>query len=182
MTTNGKPDTAARIRSFVKRPGRLTRGQKRALESLWPRFGLAATATIDFDTLFGRSHGDRVLEIGYGDGDSLVALAAAHPDYRVLGCEVHEPGIGHCLLAIEEAGLENVRLIGADAVDLLTAQIGPAALERINLYFPDPWPKKRHHKRRLFSLEFLALADRALSIDGTLHIATDWAPYAEHVD
>ncbi|MEM8983534.1 MAG: tRNA (guanosine(46)-N7)-methyltransferase TrmB [Pseudomonadota bacterium] len=171
-----------RVRSFVKRPGRLTAGQRRALDELWPRFRISADERLDFDALFNRSDGLRVFEIGYGDGDSLVAMASAHPDYRIVGCEVHEPGVGHCLIGIEENGLTNVRLVAADAVDLLNDRLAPGSLDRMNLYFPDPWPKKRHHKRRLFSAAFLASAARVLSAGGRLHVATDWAPYAEHVD
>ena len=181
---NDATDKAAgrRVRSFVKRPGRLTTGQKRALSDLWPTYGVDATATINFDALFERSDGARVLEIGYGDGESLVAMANANPQLRILGCEIHEPGIGHCLLGLESIGASNVRLIATDAVELMTERLAPASLERINLYFPDPWPKKRHHKRRLVDANFLTLAARVLVGTGTLHIATDWAPYAEHVD
>ena len=171
-----------RIRSFVKRPGRLTSGQRRALTELWPVYGIEADGALDFDELFDGRAGPRVLEIGYGDGDSLIAMAASQPALRIIGCEIHEPGIGHCLIGIEEHALANVRLLAADAVEVLGERLAPASLERINLYFPDPWPKKRHHKRRLFGAEFLSLADRALTADGALHIATDWAPYAEHVD
>ncbi|MEM1263884.1 MAG: tRNA (guanosine(46)-N7)-methyltransferase TrmB [Pseudomonadota bacterium] len=170
------------IRSFVKRPGRLTAGQRRALDELWPKHGATADGPIDFAALFGRPTGLRVFEIGYGDGDSLVALAAANPGYRIIGCEVHEPGIGHCLIGIEENGLTNVRLITADAVDLLNERFAAGTLDRVNLYFPDPWPKKRHHKRRLFGPVFLDSVARVLAAGGHLHVATDWAPYAEHVD
>ncbi len=171
-----------RIRSFVKRPGRMTPGQKRAFPELWPRYGLAADSDIDFAALFPEQTGPRILDIGYGDGDALVALAARHTDARLVGCEVHEPGIGHCMLGLDAGQLTNVRLIAADAVDVLERQIAAGSLDRINLYFPDPWPKKRHHKRRLFGELFLTLCARALDTDGALHVATDWAPYAEHVD
>ncbi len=171
-----------RIRSFVRRPGRLTTGQRKALETLWPKFGIESIDELaDWSSLFGRSGVPRLLEIGYGDGESLVALAAAKPEVDVLGLEIHEPGIGHCLLGIEDNDLGNVRLLAADAIDVLESATPPGSLSRINVYFPDPWPKKRHHKRRLLNPSFLTLAARALPTDGTLNVATDWAPYAEHI-
>ncbi|HSG59418.1 MAG TPA: tRNA (guanosine(46)-N7)-methyltransferase TrmB [Woeseiaceae bacterium] len=170
------------IRSFVRRAGRLTASQQRALDELWPRWGVDCAATaLDLDALFGR-HAPRVLEIGFGNGESLVRQAADHPEQDFIGIEVHEPGVGHCLLAIRDAGISNLRLISHDALDVLTRQIPPASLARINLYFPDPWPKKRHHKRRILQPSFVELcADRLIS-GGALHIATDWANYAEHID
>ena len=160
----------------------MTGSQQRALRELLPRYGVAfENATLDLDTLFGR-HAPRVLEIGFGNGDSLLAMAAANPDIDYLGVEVHKPGVGHCLLGIERAGLDNLRVIGHDAIDVLREQIPAASLARVNLYFPDPWPKKRHHKRRIVAPAFLELIASRLAPDGALHIATDWQDYARHID
>ena len=123
-----------------------------------------------------------VLEIGFGNGETLVQQAAANPDLNFLGVEVHEPGVGHCLLKAREASIDNLRLIMHDAVEVLSRQIPPLSLERVNIYFPDPWPKKRHHKRRILQPAFLELIHSRLRPDGALHIATDWANYAEHID
>jgi len=170
------------IRSFVRRAGRMTPAQEAAIKRLWPRFGIDfAAAPLDLEGLFGR-HAPRVLEIGFGNGDTLVEQAAMAPDTDFIGIEVHEPGVGHCLRRIESAGIGNLRLICHDAVEVLARQLPPASLARINLYFPDPWPKKRHHKRRIVNDAFLALAARALADGGCLCIATDWAPYAAHID
>lgn len=169
------------IRSFVRRAGRLTASQQRALDELWPRWGVDCAATaLDLDALFGR-HAPRVLEIGFGNGESLVRQAADHPEQDFIGIEVHEPGVGHCLLAIRDAGISNLRLISHDALDVLTRQIPPASLARINLYFPDPWPKKRHHKRRIIQARFMNLLHRKMAPGAILHIATDWQPYAHHI-
>ena len=182
VSENDNSNRSRRIRSFVRRQGRLTPGQKRAWDALWPVFGLdAAAAPLDLDALFGRASPTRVFEIGYGDGESLVALATEMPDADFLGAEIHEPGVGHCLLGIEANELTNVRLIAADAIDIMQSQLAAGSLQRINLYFPDPWPKKRHHKRRIVQDSFLALTARCLAEQGRLHIATDWAPYAEHI-
>ena len=170
------------MRSFVRRAGRVTAGQQRALAELWPRWGVEKPATaLDLDTLFGR-HAPRVLEIGFGNGDVLVSMAARYPAQDFLGVEVHEPGVGHCLLGLERAGLTNVRLIREDAIVVLQDWLAPACLDRVNLFFPDPWPKKRHHKRRIVQPTFLALVAARLKPDGLLHMATDWAPYAEHME
>ena len=170
------------IRSFVRRAGRLTASQQRALDELWPLWGVDySPAELDLDALFGR-RAPRALEIGFGNGESLVQQAADHPEQDFIGIEVHEPGVGHCLLAIREAGIRNLRLIAHDAVDVLGHQIPPASLARINLYFPDPWPKKRHHKRRILQPSFVELCAERLAPGGALHVATDWANYAEHID
>jgi tRNA (guanine-N7-)-methyltransferase len=169
-----------KIRSFVKRPGRLTAAQARARTSLLPRYSLAAgSSPIDLDQEFGR-HAPHVLEIGFGDGESLVTAAINHAELDYLGVEVHEPGIGHALLLLERAGVANVRIVEGDAVELLS-RFAAASFAAVNLFFPDPWPKKRHHKRRIVQAPFLAALARVLSPGGLLHVATDWADYAEHV-
>jgi tRNA (guanine-N7-)-methyltransferase len=166
------------IRSFVLRAGRITGAQKRALEELLPRYGIPfAPGPLDLDRCFGRA-APRVLEIGFGNGDTLVELAAAAPDRDFIGVEVHPPGVGHCLLEIESRGLRNVRVIAHDAVEVLSQQVAPASLDEVLLYFPDPWPKKRHHKRRIVQPEFAALVADRLKPGGSFKLATDWEPYA----
>lgn len=170
------------VRSFVKRVGRMTPAQERALRELWPEFGIAfSEEQLDLHAAFGRT-APRVLEIGFGNGESLVEQASANPAVDYIGIEVHDPGVGHCLLHIEKAGVSNVRLINHDAVEVMSLQIPDGALSRINLYFPDPWPKKRHHKRRLVQPAFLELAAQKIEAAGSLHLATDWQNYAEHID
>lgn len=170
------------IRSFVRRAGRMTPSQQRALDDLWPAFGIEySESTLDFESVFGRN-APVVLEIGFGNGETLVQQAAERQDADFVGIEVHEPGVGHCLLQARDAAVTNLRLIRHDAIEVLQHQIPPGSLSRVNLYFPDPWPKKRHHKRRIVQPAFLDLvADRLIS-GGSLHIATDWANYAEHID
>jgi tRNA (guanine-N7-)-methyltransferase len=170
------------IRTFVKRTGRMTVAQSRALRELWPKYGLDfSEARIDFERIFARS-APLVFEIGFGDGESLVQQAAMHPQLDYLGVEVHEPGAGHCMMLADRNGLDNIRIVIHDALDVLHFQVPDSRLSRINLYFPDPWPKKRHHKRRIVQTEFLQLAARKLKAGGSLHIATDWENYAEHID
>jgi tRNA (guanine-N7-)-methyltransferase len=170
------------IRSFVKRTGRVTPSQERALSDLWPRYGIDYEPDLlDLDAVFGR-HADRVLEIGFGNGDTLVQAAADNTEIDYIGLEVHDPGVGHCLLKARDKGISNLRVIVHDAIDVLRDQVADGTLSRINLYFPDPWPKKRHHKRRIINVPFLALAATKLRPGGTLHIATDWENYAEYID
>ena len=170
------------IRSFVRRAGRLTGSQQRALEKLWPDMGIGIEAgALDFTEVFGRT-APVVLEIGFGNGETLVKQAVEHPEWDFLGIEVHEPGVGHCLIKAREAGVSNLKLIMQDAVDVLAEQVPPLSLSRVNLYFPDPWPKKRHHKRRILQPAFLERLASRLRPGGTLHIATDWEDYAEHID
>ena len=170
------------VRSFVRRAGRMTEAQRRALDELWPRFGIDfRSGRIDLDAVFGRA-APRVLEIGFGNGESLVEQAASHAASDFLGIEVHEPGVGHCLIAARDADIDNLRVIVHDAIEVLETGIGHRTLARINLYFPDPWPKKRHHKRRIVTPAFLELCAARLGPGGSLNIATDWAGYAEHID
>jgi tRNA (guanine-N7-)-methyltransferase len=183
MTKEREQATARRtIRSFVRRAGRMTPSQQRALDELWPDYGVDYSDTpFDFNEMFGRT-APIVMEIGFGNGESLVELAAASPDQDYLGIEVHEPGVGHCLLKAQEVDLQNLKLVAHDAVEVLKNQVPSGSLSRVNLYFPDPWPKKRHHKRRIVQLDFVELIADKLGDGGTLNIATDWANYAEHID
>ncbi|HEY5101938.1 MAG TPA: tRNA (guanosine(46)-N7)-methyltransferase TrmB [Steroidobacteraceae bacterium] len=166
------------VRSFVTRAGRLTDAQQRALLELWPKYGLAFDAKpFDLDAIFGR-HAERVLEIGFGNGDHLAALAAVHPERDYLGIEVHRPGVGRLLLSIEQRGITNLRIVCHDAVEVLAMQIPRRALTEVLILFPDPWPKKRHHKRRLIQDAFIAMLAERLGPAGMLRLATDWEPYA----
>ena len=176
---NVSPTSARRaIRSFVRRGGRTTPAQQRALTELWPRFGLETTEqALEFESVFDR-RAPRTLEIGFGNGDTLVALAAADPRRDFIGVEVHAPGVGRCLLGAAAAGLTNLRIVRRDAVELLQGAIADAALDEVLIYFPDPWPKKRHHKRRLVQPDIVALLARRLRLGGRLRLATDWEPYA----
>ena len=169
------------IRSFVVRAGRMTVAQERAWVELWPRYGIeTGRAVLDFTAIFGRL-APRTLEIGFGNGETLVALAAAHPDRDYVGVEVHRPGVGHLMLRAHELGLSNVRVICRDAVEVLQHCIAERSLDEVLLYFPDPWPKKRHHKRRIVQPDFVALVASRLQAGGVLRMATDWQPYAEHM-
>ena len=169
------------VRSFVMRAGRITDAQRRALAELWPRFGLSyGPQLLDLTALYGRE-APSTLEIGFGNGEHLAARAQAEPGRNFLGVEVHRPGIGHLLLAATAASLDNLRVIDHDAVEVLQDQIAPDTLDEIQILFPDPWPKTRHHKRRLIQPEFAALAASRLRTGGWLRLATDWAPYAEHM-
>jgi tRNA (guanine-N7-)-methyltransferase len=166
------------IRSFVTRAGRITPAQERALVTLWPKYGVEPGAQrLDCAALFGRE-APRTIEIGFGNGENLLALARAHPERDYLGVEVHRPGVGRLLLGLEAHGLANVRLICHDAVEVLARQIAPGTVQEILILFPDPWPKKRHHKRRLIQRAFVELAASRLSMGGVLRLATDWEPYA----
>ena len=169
-----------KVRSYVHRPGRATSGQRRALTDLWPRFGVdEKVGPIDLPALFGRE-APRVLDIGFGDGEALVTTAINYPAIDYLGVEVHEPGVGHLLLLLERSGATNVRVIRRDAAEVLPQLLPNASFAAVNLFFPDPWPKSRHHKRRLVQPPFIAEVARVLADDGLLHIATDWADYARH--
>lgn len=168
-----------RIRSFVRRPGRITASQRRALERLWPLHGVEFRQTcVNLDDVFGRA-APRVLDIGFGNGEALVSMAVRSPQVDFLGVEVHEPGIGHLLALLERARLTNVKIIDRDVVDVIDQMLEPASFDAINVFFPDPWPKKRHHKRRLVSDAFVAKLANIAKPDALLHLATDWQPYAE---
>jgi tRNA (guanine-N7-)-methyltransferase len=166
------------IRSFVIRAGRITPAQERAFVALWPKYGVEPTLQgLDCGALFGRA-APRTVEIGFGNGENLLRLAREHPERDYLGVEVHRPGMGRLLLALAEHGLTNVRVICHDAVEVLARLIAPQAVQEILILFPDPWPKKRHHKRRLIQHAFVELAASRLSAGGVLRLATDWEPYA----
>lgn len=169
------------VRSFVIRGGRATVAQQRALDELWPRYGVEfAPQAIDLDQMFGRV-APRMLEIGFGAGEALLAFAQAHPELDCIGVEVHKPGVGHLLLGAEAARLSNLRIICHDAVEVLQQQLAPGSIQLIHIFFPDPWPKKRHHKRRLIQPGLVQLLARVLAVNGTLRLATDWEPYAMHM-
>lgn len=169
------------IRSYVIRAGRITDAQRRALEEYWPRFGIEfEPGWLDLDRCFARA-APRTLEIGFGNGEHLLQRAAAQPDRDFLGIEVHQPGVGHLLLAAAKAQLTNLKVIAHDAVEVLEQQIAPGVLDEVQLLFPDPWPKKRHHKRRLVRPEFARLIASRLTAAGRFHLATDWEPYAQQM-
>ncbi len=179
---DGKREEQRRaIRSFVLRQGRVSDAQRRAVDELLPRFGVPfQNALLDLDRLFGR-RAPRILEIGFGMGETTAAIAQAHPENDYLGIEVHTPGVGALLRRIAELGLSNVRLIQHDAVEVLQHMIALQALDGVYIFFPDPWPKKRHHKRRLVQAPFLALLALRMKPGATLHLATDWEDYALHM-
>lgn len=159
----------------------MTPAQREALDVLWERYGVSPPAAVfDLDALFERS-APRILEIGFGMGDALVAMAQAHPEQDYVGIEVHRPGIGSLLRQLEVQKLSNVRVICADAVQVLELHIPDNSLDAVHLFFPDPWPKRRHHKRRMVQSTFMALVARKLKSGGCFHFATDWQEYAEHV-
>jgi tRNA (guanine-N7-)-methyltransferase len=169
------------IRSFVVRAGRMTTAQERAWRELWPLWGVDEEGgPLDFAATFARE-APVTVEIGFGNGESLVALAADQPDRNFLGLEVHPPGVGHLLLRCEAERLSNVRVVCEDAVEVLRQRVADASVDEVLLYFPDPWPKKRHHKRRIVQAPFVELVASRLRIGGTFRMATDWQPYAEHM-
>ena len=169
------------IRSFVLRQGRTTEAQKRAFTDHWPRLGLDYTGQlVNFDAAFGRQ-APRVLEIGFGNGEQVEFAAANEPDRDFIGIEVHGPGVGRLLNALSTAGIGNVRIYQHDAVEVLHHEIANASLDEVRIYFPDPWHKKRHHKRRLVQPPLVSLVCDKLKAGGKLHLATDWENYAEQM-
>jgi tRNA (guanine-N7-)-methyltransferase len=172
-------DSARSIRSYVIRAGRMTPAQRRALDELWPRYGVEfAPEVLQLEQLFARS-APCTLEIGFGNGDHLLERALAEPHINFLGVEVHPPGVGHLLMSVARAGISNLRIIAHDAVMVLQQQIGADSLNEVQLLFPDPWPKARHHKRRIVQPEFVACVAARLRPGGHFHLATDWEPYAD---
>ena len=179
MDTTAAPHRA--IKSFVLRQGRVTKAQEEALTNLWPVFGIEPGDTaLDFPTLFGRV-APVTLEIGFGNGDSLAQMAAAAPERDFIGIEVHTPGVGHLLKLIGDQGLQNVRVMNTDAVEILQQRIPVHSLDGVQLFFPDPWHKKKHHKRRIVQLPFVSLLASRLQTGGVFHMATDWENYAEYM-
>jgi tRNA (guanine-N7-)-methyltransferase len=173
--------TQRHIRSFVLRAGRMTPGQERALTELWPSYGVdLGDDPLDLEATFGR-HAPRCLEIGFGVGEVIGSLAENNPHIDYLGVEVHRPGVGRLLLRAAQANLRNLRVICHDAVEVLKDQIGDGCLDEILVFFPDPWHKKRHHKRRLIDPAFVDLAAAKLRAGGVLRLATDWQAYAEQM-
>lgn len=170
-----------RIRSFVLRQGRFTPAQQRAFDQHWARYGFDYSGQPrDFPATFGRDT-SRVLEIGFGNGEQLLHSAQAESARDFIGVEVHRPGVGRLMNALADAGVGNVRLYNHDAVEVLEHEIAPGALDEVRIYFPDPWHKKRHNKRRLIQPAFLELLATRVARGGRLHLATDWADYAEHM-
>jgi tRNA (guanine-N7-)-methyltransferase len=187
MTEDQSPDRSQSapsrrsVRSFVIRGGRATAAQQRALDELWPRYGVEfGPQPLDLDQIFAR-RAPRMLEIGFGAGEALLSFAQAHPELDCLGVEVHKPGVGHLLLGAQAAELRNLRIICHDAVEVLQQQLAPGSIQLVHIFFPDPWHKKRHHKRRLIQPEFVELLARVLAVAGTLRLATDWEHYAMHM-
>jgi tRNA (guanine-N7-)-methyltransferase len=169
------------VRSYVLRGGRMGTGQQRALAELAPRWVLPyADAALDTAAVFGR-RAPLVFEIGFGMGQATAAIAAAQPEIDFIGVEVHEAGVGALLQRIEADGLTNLRIVRHDAVEVLRSMIAPSSLAAVHIFFPDPWPKKRHWKRRLIQPPLVALVASRLATDGVLHCATDWQPYAEQM-
>jgi tRNA (guanine-N7-)-methyltransferase len=176
----GEPAPRRGIRSFVMRAGRATAAQQRALEELWPMYGIDVTTVLDLDRIFGR-RAPRMLEIGFGAGEALHAFAQSHPQIDCLGIEVHRPGVGHLMLSAHASELKNVRVIARDAVEVLREQLLPASIDFAHVFFPDPWHKKRHRKRRLIQPTFVALLAQVIVPNGLLRLATDWQDYAEQM-
>jgi tRNA (guanine-N7-)-methyltransferase len=188
MTESHEPSAAAEdkrqlrtIKSFVMRAGRMTEGQQRGLDLGWPKFGLKLEdGAQDFDALFGRQ-APRTFEIGFGMGHSTLEMAAAAPEQDFIGVEVHRPGVGALLNGLMTQNLGNVRVYSCDALEVLRNCVADASLDRVLLYFPDPWHKSRHHKRRIVQPAFAELVRQKLKVGGVLHMATDWEAYAEHM-
>ncbi|MDH5516198.1 MAG: tRNA (guanosine(46)-N7)-methyltransferase TrmB [Gammaproteobacteria bacterium] len=169
------------VKSFILRQGRLTQGQQRALAQQWPLFGIDFTPQpLDFNSLFGNQQ-PVILEIGFGNGDSLAQMARENPQQNFIGIEVHRPGVGHLLHLIQQYEITNLRVMNHDAIDILHQQIAENSLSRVQLYFPDPWHKTKHNKRRIVQPAFLDRLAQLLNKDGQIHFATDWHDYAKHM-
>ena len=169
------------IRSFVVRAGRMTKAQRSAFELGWDAYGLRlADGAIDLDAVFGRNN-PKVVEIGFGMGGSLLEMVEAQPDTDFIGIEVHPPGVGSLINAAQEKNISNLKVYLADATDVLNECFADGSLDRVQIYFPDPWHKKKHNKRRIIQPKFLQLIRKKLRIGGIVHMATDWQPYAEQM-
>jgi tRNA (guanine-N7-)-methyltransferase len=172
--------TPQRIKSFVRRKGRVTPGQNFALENHWARYCIDPQINVNFSEIFGND-APLIVEIGFGNGESLAKMAQANPDTNYLGIEVHRPGVGHLLMLIEQMQLSNVRIYCHDAIEVLEQRVPDESLAGLHLFFPDPWHKKKHHKRRIVRDSFVELIARKLTPNGYLHAATDWENYAEWI-
>ncbi|MCP4698504.1 MAG: tRNA (guanosine(46)-N7)-methyltransferase TrmB [Gammaproteobacteria bacterium] len=168
------------IRTYMRRSGRITRAQRRALDTLWPRYVLEENIALDLDKIFNRC-APRYLEIGFGMGDTLLEMAKAHPQNDYLGIEVYRPGVGKLLACLEAETVSNVRIICADAVPVLENRLEPDSVDVVYLFFPDPWPKKKHHKRRIVQADFAKQISKVLKPEGCLYMGTDWEDYARHM-
>lgn len=177
-TNNQQTESKRTIRSFVLRQGRLTKGQQQALTHLWPIYGIEYNAN---SLITVEDNKPTILEIGFGMGASLIEMANASPDKNFIGIEVHRPGVGACLMAIEEKQLTNLKVMCHDAVEVLENMIPNESLDKVQIFFPDPWHKARHNKRRIIQPEFVKLIVKKLKTNGVLHLATDWQHYAEHM-
>mgnify|MGYP000323572570 FL=1 len=176
--TSIEKESHPRIRSFIRRQGRATAGQQNAIDNVWDNYCLDPEKTYDYAQVFGRD-APLIVEIGFGNGSSLAAMAEANPDLNYLGIEVHRPGIGHLMLLLEEKGISNVKIYHHDAIEILEQKIPDHSLSGVHLFFPDPWQKRRHHKRRIVRPSFVDLLNDKLIPDGYFHAATDWDHYAK---
>ena len=169
------------IKSFVLRQGRLTKAQQKALDNYWQDYGIDFSEEhLDYRTLFNNDN-ELIVEIGFGDGDSLLQQAINQPQYNFIGIEVHGPGVGHIIHNANRQNIHNIKVIRQDAIDVLTQQIADNSIRQLQLFFPDPWHKKRHHKRRIIKQSFIKLVQRKLKIGGYFHLATDWQHYAQQM-
>ncbi|MDP3009766.1 MAG: tRNA (guanosine(46)-N7)-methyltransferase TrmB [Methylococcales bacterium] len=176
--TDLEPTTPHRIRSFVRRQGRITQAQQFAMDNYWQRYCLDPQVNYDFTAVFGRD-APLIMEIGFGNGDSLANTAAANPEIDYIGIEVHKAGVGHLMMMLDQKGLTNVRLYCHDAIEIIEQKIPDNRLTGVHLFFPDPWHKKKHHKRRIVRPSFVELLLKKLKTGGYFHAATDWQHYAE---
>lgn len=169
------------IRSFVRREGRITGAQKRALERLWPHYGIdVGEGFLDWASIFNRNAPTHC-EIGFGNGEALLHMATEYPEVNFVGVEVYRPGVGALLVKIQQQGITNIRIAQDDAVQFIRQRVAPISLDKVLVFFPDPWPKKRHHKRRLMQNDFVNLVASRLTDEGVIHCATDWQEYADHM-
>ena len=172
------------VRSFVRRKGRITSSQKYALENLLPKYGIQYSADLGIipDSFLGDPESPLIIDIGFGNGELLVSVANENTQTHFVGIEVYDAGIGHCLKLIEQRKVNNLKLISGDAVEVMMFGIPNNSINQINLFFPDPWPKKRHHKRRIINNEFILLMSKKLAENGIVNISTDWEDYADQID
>ena len=178
MSDQAEQSPTRKIRSFIRRQGRITQGQEFALAHHWDKYCLAPTQPLDVDQIFDRQ-APLCVEIGFGNGECLAKLAAENPNKDYIGIEVHRPGVGHLMLQLEQHGLQNVRVYCHDAIEILTNNLPDNSLSAVHLFFPDPWHKRKHHKRRIVQTSFVDLLMKKLQPGGYFHAATDWEHYAK---